>query len=262
MTNHYSSLIRNIILDRSYHAKIGHIGSSLSIADIISTLFFDVMCESSTDSESDMFVLSKGHASLALYGALYIKGNITKEELENFTGDNTLLGVHPEYLVKGIPFSSGSLGQGITYACGAALAAKMRKSKRRVFALISDGECDEGSVWETALFAAEQQLSNLAVIIDENGQQALRYTDRIKEKAPLKERWQAFGWDVHEADGHNCSQMSSVFSGCDYVQGAPHIIIAHTIFGKGVSYMQNQIKWHYWPMSETEYLQAKSETQV
>lgn len=252
--------IRRIVLEQAFRAHVGHIGSSLSVCDIIAALYSSVLnIPSPDDPDRDRFVLSKGHAALALYAALSLRGWITEEELNSYCTDDTLFGVHPEHRVNGIDFCSGSLGQGITFAAGASLAAKMQHSKRRVFALLSDAECDEGSVWEAVMFAAQHQLSNLVAIIDLNGQQALGYTRDVLNLSPMSKRWNAFGWDVHEVDGHNTDEMIRVISDLDFVNGPPHVLIAHTIFGKGVSYMQSKIKWHYWPMSESEYLLALQE---
>ncbi len=246
-----------MILEQSKRAGVGHIGSALSIADIVAALYFGIMNTSAKDAhERDRFVLAKGHAVLALYVALYLKGSISFEDLNSYCGDGTLLGVHPECNLPGIDFASGSLGHGLSFAAGAALAARLQNSSRRAFALLSDGECNEGSVWEAVMFAAHNKLSNLIAIIDLNGQQALGYTSNVLSLDPLAERWRAFGWDVHEVNGHDIPAMQACIAGLDTSSGAPHVLVARTTFGKGVSFMENQIKWHYWPMSDTEYAQA------
>ena len=248
------SHIRKIILDQAKRANVGHIGSALSVVDIIATLYFEVMKISDlTDPDRDRFVLSKGHAALALYATFFLKNWITSEMLDTYCSDNTSLGVHPERLLMGVDFGTGSLGMGISYAAGAALAAKMQNSKRRVFALVSDAECNEGIVWETAIFAAHHQISNLYVIIDLNGQQALGYTQDVLDTSPLGKKWESFGWQVKYVDGHSREEIINAIQSCEDELARPHVLIAHTVFGKGVSFMENKIKWHYWPMSMEEY---------
>ncbi len=144
-------------------------------------------------------------------------------------------------------------------AAGSALAARLQNSKRRAFVLVSDAECNEGSLWEAVMFAAHHKLSNLFAILDLNGQQALGYTKDVLSLAPMADRWRAFGWDVHEVDGHDCVAMAETIAACQTTDGPPHVLIASTTFGKGVSYMQSQIKWHYMPMSDDEYEQALTE---
>jgi len=252
--------VRRIILEQSKRANVGHIGSALSIADIIAVLYGSILhVPDPDDPERDRFLLSKGHAALALYAALYLKGWISGAILDSYCGDGTLLGVHPERALKGIDFCSGSLGQGLPVAAGAALAARLQHSGRRVFVLVSDAECDEGALWEAVMFAAHHQLSNLIVIVDLNGQQALGYTEQVLNLSPMAERWRVFGWDVHEVDGHNGKEINRTVASLNIQDGPPHVLIAHTTFGKGVSFMERQIKWHYWPMSDEEYRQALAE---
>jgi transketolase len=249
-----SSRIRKIILDQAKRANVGHIGSALSVADIIAALYFDVLkIPDPEDPNRDRFILSKGHAALTLYAAFFLKGWITIETLNTYCRDNTPLGVHPEHILRGVDFGTGSLGMGISYGAGAALAAKMQNSKRRVFVLLSDAECNEGIVWEAAMFAAHHKISNLYVIIDLNGQQALGYTRDVLDTAPLGEKWEAFGWEVKEVDGHSREEIINAIQSCEQELARPHVLIAHTTFGKGVSFMENKIKWHYWPMSMDEY---------
>jgi len=252
--------IRQIILEQSKRAHVGHIGSALSVTEILAALYGSVLQISDPDDpERDRFILSKGHSSLALYAALFLKGWISEANLNTYCGDGTLLGVHPEFAQRGIDFCSGSLGQGLPIGAGAALAARMQHSARRVFVLVSDAECNEGSLWEAVMFAAHHKLSNLVAIVDLNGQQALGYTDQVLDLNPLAERWRTFGWDVHEVDGHNVFELVNTSSNLNTLTGDPHVLIAHTVFGKGVSYMENKIKWHYWPMSDDEFRQALKE---
>ena len=252
--------IRRIVLEQSKRANVGHIGSALSVADIVAALYGGVLrLEHPADPERDRFVMSKGHAVLAVYAALALRGWLDRAQLDTYCGDGSLLGVHPEHALAGIDFASGSLGHGLSYAAGAALAARMQGAARRAFALLSDAECNEGSVWEAAMFAAHHRLSNLVGVVDLNGQQALGYTDDVLSLSPLAARWEAFGWDVHEVDGHDVARLADVIGGLDTATGSPHMLIARTVFGKGVSYMERQIKWHYSPMSDDEYRQALAE---
>jgi transketolase len=252
--------VRRIILQQAMRAHVGHIGSALSIADIVTALYSGVLRISNCDDpDRDRFILSNGHAVLALYAALFLRGWISEQELNSYSTDNSLLGVHPEHRLKGIDFSTGSLGQGLSYGVGAALAARWQHSARRVFVLVSDAECNEGALWEAVMSAAHLRLANLTCIIDLNGQQALGYTDQVLSLSPMSDRWRAFGWEVHEMDGHAIGPLCDTLNGFDTQSGPPHVLIAHTIFGRGVSFMQNQIKWHYLPMSDEEYALALSE---
>lgn len=255
--------IRLSILKQSRRAHVGHIGSALSIADIVATLYGGAMTlPSPDDPERDRLVLSKGHAALALYSALTLIGWMSEEQLDTYCADASLLGVHPERDLRGIDFTTGSLGHGLSLGAGAALAARMQHSDRRNFVVMSDAECNEGSVWEAAMFAGQHGLGNLIAIIDLNGQQALGYTKDVIDLAPMHSLWQAFKWDVHEVDGHDVSAMAKTIDSLDTRAGRPHVLIARTIFGKGVSYMQSLIKWHYLPMSEDQYVQAVAEVEA
>ena len=252
--------IRRTILEQSKRAHVGHIGSALSIADIVAALYGGILrVAAPEDPARDRLILSKGHAALALYAALRARGWIDDAELATFHGDATLLGVHPEHALRGVDFSTGSLGQGLSVAAGSALAARLRNATRRTFAILSDAECDEGSTWEAVMFAAHHKLAGLIAIVDVNGQQALGYTKDVLSLAPLIDRWRAFGWDAVEVDGHDRAALTRAVAGFDTRGGAPHVVLARTTFGRGVSYMESKIKWHYWPMSDDEYRQALAE---
>jgi len=255
-----SAQIRQTIIEQSRRANVGHIGSALSIADLLAALYGGIL--RGEGAERDRFVLSKGHAALALYGALAATGRLDAADVATYCSDGTALGTHPEHVVDGIDFSTGSLGQGLSIAAGAALAARLQGSSRRAFALISDAECNEGSVWEAAMFAAHHDLANLVAIVDVNGQQALGYTREVIDLDPLAERWRAFGWDVHEVDGHDVDGLADAVEALDTVQGPPHVLLAQTTFGKGVSYMESKIEWHYMPMSDEQYQQALAELEA
>jgi len=260
--------MRRIILNQSKRANVGHIGSCLCVVEILAALYSSVLhAKGPDDPERDRFILSKGHAGLALYSALSLRGWLSESELDTFCGDDTLLGVHPEAALKGVDFSTGSLGQGMSIAAGAALAARMQGSSRRVFCLISDGECNEGSVWEAAMFAAQYRLFNLHVIVDVNGQQALGRTREVIDTSNLSERWRAFGWRTTEVDGHSVPDLIDALA-TPAANPAPHVVLARTTFGKGVFYMEqgipvtqthlpiHPINWHYLPMSDHEYALA------
>jgi transketolase len=194
--------VRRIVLEQSKRANVGHIGSCLSIADVVAAIFA-VLRGAPDDPDRDRFVLSKGHGALALYAALHLKGSLDSAALETFCEDGTALGVHPEAVVDGVDFGTGSLGHGLSIGAGAALAARLQKSRRRAFVLLSDAVCNEGSTWEAVMFAAHHRLGNLIAVVDENGQQALGYTNDVLSLSPLAEKWAAFGWGVHEVDGHD-----------------------------------------------------------
>jgi transketolase len=252
--------IRRIVLDRSWRAGVGHIGSALSIADILAALYGEILrVRDADDPDRDRFVLSKGHASLALYAALHERGLLDGESLDAYCGDGTQLGTHPEREVPGIDFSTGSLGHGLPTAAGAALAARLQSSQRRVFCLISDAECNEGSTWEAVMFAAHHRLSNLVAIVDVNGQQALGYTSDVLDLSPLADRWRAFGWDAVEVDGHDSQAIVDAVAGLDTESGPPHVLLAQTTFGRGVSFMESRIEWHYWPLTDQQHEQAIAE---
>ncbi len=250
--------LRRHILQQSKRANVGHIGSALSVADILAVLYGGVLRGGPNDHDRDRFVMSKGHAALALYAALHMAGHLSQDELDTFSGDASLLGVHPHHGLTGVDFSTGSLGQGLAMGAGAALAARLQGSQRRVFVLLSDAECNEGSVWEAAMFAAHHQLGNLVAIVDLNRQQALGYTADVIALEPLEDRWRAFSWDVHSVDGHDQEALAASMAGLS-TDGPPHVLVAHTTFGKGVSFMEGQIRWHYMPMDDQQYGAALAE---
>lgn len=254
--------IRRTILQQAKRANVGHIGSGLSVADILATLYTrSLRITSPEDPDRDRFVLSKGHAAMALYAALNLRGWLSDDDLNTFCSDGTYLGVHPEHELRGVDFATGSLGQGLSLGAGAALAARMQRSSRRSFVLLSDAECNEGSVWEAVMFAAHHKLANLIAIVDLDMQQAFGYTPDVMDLSPMADRWRAFGWDVHEVDGHDVDGMASCIEALDTTEGRPHVLVANTTFGRGVSYMERQIKWHYWTMSDEEYQQALDEVE-
>ena len=254
--------IRRTVIEQSKRANVGHIGSALSIADILAALYGGALNLPDAPAERDRLVLSKGHAALALYAALELTGHLPPGTSGTYCADGTLLGVHPERDLDGVDFCTGSLGHGLPIAVGAALAAQLETSPRRTFVVMSDAELNEGSVWEAVMFAAHHGLANLVVVLDLNGQQAMGYTREVLDLSAPAQRWSAFGWDVHELDGHDPEAMQATIEALDCTAGAPHVLIAHTTFGKGVSFMQSVIDWHYLPMTDEQYTQALGELEA
>ena len=251
--------IREHVLRESKRANVGHIGSALSVADIVAALYGGILrVTTARDPERDRFVLSKGHAALALYAALALRGIITGEQLATYCGEDSLLGVHPEADLPGVDFSTGSLGHGLSMAAGSALAARKHGSPRRVFVLVSDAELNEGSTWEAVMFAAQHALSNLYVFVDANGQQALGFTRDVIAIDNAAERFRAFGWDARDLDGHDVAAIGAAVDDAAR-DPRPHVFVARTVFGRGVSFMTSLIKWHYWPMSDDEFDRAMGE---
>jgi transketolase len=255
-----STQIRRSVLRCSKRANVGHIGSALSVVDLLAALYGGVLdARSASDPQRDRLVLSKGHAALALYCTLHATSRLSDATLDSFCVDGSAIATHPEHVVPWVDFSTGSLGLGLSFGVGAALAARIERADRRAFVLLSDAECNEGSVWEAAMFASHHRLGNVIAIVDVNGQQALGYTHEVLDLAPLSERWRAFGWDVHEVDGHDVEAVTDTLERLAGADDRPHVLLASTTFGKGVSYMESEIAWHYMPMSDAQYEQAMGE---
>jgi transketolase len=240
--------IRVLSLEMVARAKASHIGGSLSMADIIAVLYWDILRCNPLDpawSDRDRFILSKGHSCAALYAALALKGFIPLGELETYAANGSRLMCHVSHKVPGVEFSTGSLGHGLPFACGKALAARRLEKNWRTFVLLSDGELDEGSNWEAILFAPQHQLDNLIVIIDYNKIQSLGSVAEVMELAPLVDKFKAFRWAVREVDGHDHAQLREALTQSPWEPGKPSCLIAHTIKGKGVDFMENRLLWHY-----------------
>jgi transketolase len=252
--------MRRLILEGAPRAHVGHIGSALSVADLLAVLYGDALRIAAPDDPArDRFILSKGHAALALYAALHLRGWLSADEMAGYCGASSLLAVHTSHEVCGIEMSTGSLGHGLSWGAGMALAARLSAQPWRVAVLMSDAECNEGSVWEAVMFAAHRRLANLTALVDLNGQQALGYTKDILDLSPMSKRWEAFGWIAHDVDGHDHAALSRAYAACAAATEAPQVIVAHTVFGKGVSFMERKIKWHYAPMSDAEFEAAMRE---
>lgn len=254
--------LRKEILNISYRAKVGHVGSALSIIDILAVLYFRILKIDPTKPrgpERDRFLLSKGHAAAALYTVLSERGFFSKKELGTFCQDGTRLAVHPEDTsLPGIEYASGSLGHGLSFGAGLALGGKLEKSPFRVFALLSDAECDEGSIWEAAMFASHHRLDNLTALVDYNQSQALGQVSDILNLEPFLDKWKSFGWQAEEIDGHNVKTLEERLSRLPLQKGKPSVFIARTALGKGISFMENKLDWHYLTMSEEQYQKALS----
>ncbi|MFM9108801.1 MAG: transketolase [Chloroflexota bacterium] len=252
--------MRAIIIGESYRAGVGHIGPALSVVETLAALYGGVLRVPAPGyPDRDRFLLGKGHAALALYAALHLRGWLSREDLATYCADDTLLGVHPELGLPGVDCSTGSLGQALPVAVGMALAARLQASSRRVFALLSDAECNEGSVWEAVMFAAHHRLASLTAIVDLNGQQALAPTRDVLDLSPMSARWAAFGWEAIDADGHDLPALAAALAAPPDPAGRPRVIIARTTGGKGVSFMEGQVAWHYLPLNEDQYRQAMTE---
>jgi transketolase len=239
-----SATLRRWILEQSFAAGVGHIGSALSIVELIAALWGRVLRRpASPDPDRDRFLLAKGHAALALYAALRYLGLIDEPTFRGYCQDGSLLGVHPEPGLPGVEVGTGSLGQGLSVASGLALVLRRRGSPGRVFALLSDAECNEGQVWEAAMFAAHQRLGNLVALIDCNGMQALGRTEEVLDLSPLARRWEAFGWQAVEVDGHDAEAVAEALA--EAGGDGPAVLVARTNLGKGVSFMEDRLEWHY-----------------
>ncbi|MDR0656467.1 MAG: transketolase [Treponema sp.] len=254
--------IRRKIVYMISHAQGGHIGASLSEADILTALFFHILRfspENRTDPGRDRFVLSKGHASEGLYTVLAERGFFPAEWLETYLTPGCPLTTHPTNHVPGIEVCTGALGHGLSVACGMALGAKKQGRPFRVFALTGDGETQEGSVWEAAMAAAHFKLGNLVWIIDNNGLQLTSVIAETMGIEPLRDKLEAFGFDTHSVDGTGAAAIAGLLESLDYSGGKPHAVIAKTVKGRGVSFMENVPEWHHRIPTEEECERALKE---
>lgn len=255
--------IRKHAVEAVYSAKSGHPGGSLSIADVLSYLYFNEMNIDPKNpkwDDRDRFVLSKGHCSPALYSALALKGYFSIDEIKHFRSLGHFLQGHPD--MKGIPgvdMSTGSLGQGISAACGMALSAKLSKKSYRVYTVLGDGELEEGQVWEASMFAAQYKLDNLCAYVDNNGLQIDGKITDVMSPLPIAGKFKEFGWNVIEVDGHNLDEIDAAYTQAKTVKGKPTVIVGHSIKGKGVSFMENNAAWHGSAPNDEQYAQAIKE---
>lgn len=252
----YADAIRRSVIDQSYRANVGHIGSALSISDLVAAVIGGP-ARLDRGADRDRVVLSKGHAALALYAALHLGGRLDDGAIDTYCADGTLLGVHPEHGLEGVDFCTGSLGQGLSLGAGAALAGKRRGSDRHVYVIMSDAELNEGSTWEAVMFAAQHKLDNLTLLIDLNGQQALGYTRDIIDLGAVEDKLSLFGWSAQTVGGHDQAALGAALTAG--TEERPRAIVAKTTFGYGVSFMESKIEWHYLPLSDEDHSVALAE---
>jgi len=261
-----SVLIRAHVLKMSHHAHSSHVGTALSAADLLAVLYGNVLRVDPARPDwpdRDRFILSKGHGCASLYAVLVERGFFPKEWLESYGQDGSHLFEHiTHHGVPGVEASTGSLGHGLPIGCGMALAGRRDSRSYRIFVMLSDGECDEGSTWEAVLFAPHHRLDNLVAIVDHNKLQAFGKVKEVLDLEPLADKWRAFNWAVREIDGHDFVQIEKVLSSIPFEPGRPSCIIAHTIKGKGVSFMENQLAWHYKSPNDEQLHQALDELGV
>lgn len=252
--------IRRDIIEQVYRASSGHPGGSLSIADIMAVLYFDELNIDEKNpkwEERDRLVLSKGHCSPALYGALAERGFFEKEDLKGFRNINSKLQGHPNMNdVPGVDMSSGSLGQGLSVANGMAISGKLDNKNYRVYCILGDGEIEEGQVWEAAMASNKYKLDNLCVILDNNGLQIDGKVEEVKALDCLYSKWESFGFNVIPCDGHNIEMLIDSFEKARQTKGQPSIIIARTVKGKGVPFMENKAEWHGKAPNDEQYERA------
>ena len=255
--------VRIWTIEGVFHAKSGHPGGSLSAADMITYLYFkemNVNPANPKDPDRDRFVLSKGHCCPALYAALALKGYFSTDEIKVLRHIGAMLQGHPDMKgTPGIDMSSGSLGQGVSAACGMALAAKLDNKNYRVYTMLGDGECEEGQVWEAAMFASHMKLDNLCMIVDFNGLQIDGHVNDVAGLEPLDKKFEGFGFEVLKIDGNNFDEIEHALNKAKTVKGKPTVILANTVKGKGVSYMENQVGWHGKAPNADEYKVALEE---
>ncbi|MDP4132390.1 MAG: transketolase [Bacillota bacterium] len=255
--------IRKNALTAVYSAASGHPGGSLSIADLMAVLYFDELNIDPADpdmEDRDRFVLSKGHCSPALYGTLAERGYFPIDDLKRFRQVDSNLQGHPEMKhISGVDMTTGSLGLGVSAACGMALSGKIYKKNYRVYAVLGDGEIEEGQVWEAAMYAAHYKLDNLCIFVDSNGLQIDGPTADVMNSDPIDKKYEAFGWHVIKIDGHNYDEIKAALAEAKTIKGKPTAVVMKTVKGKGVSYMENQVSWHGSAPNEEQYNQAIAE---
>lgn len=259
---HKSVEYRRKILKYIYQAKAGHTGGSLSCIDILNVLYNDVMNvgpENFTSADRDRYIQSKGHTVEALYVVLASKGFFPESDLETLCKYQSHYIGHPTRKVNGIEQNTGALGHGLSLSVGSAIAGKLDHKDYRVFTLLGDGELPEGSNWEAALLAAHYKLDNLCAILDKNTLQITGATADVCNTDPVDKKFEAFGWEVRHVDGHNISQLQEILNAVPFVKGKPSFIVAHTVKGKGVSFMENQVKWHHGVPDADQYAGALQE---
>lgn len=244
----FANAVRRHALEMVHSANASHIGGVLSMADLLAVLYTGGLRIDPRDPkwpERDRFILSKGHCCAGVYAAMALTGYIPMEELKSYGKDGSRLMTHVSHKVPGIEFSTGSLGHGLPFGCGKAIAAKRIGASWRTFVMLSDGELDEGSNWEAILLAPQHQLDNLVMIVDYNKIQSLGFVAEVLNLEPLAEKLRAFRWSIAEVDGHNHDEIRAALDSVPWEKGKPSCLIAHTVKGKGVDFMENNLQWHY-----------------
>lgn len=253
--------VRLTTLEINYKTRSPHIGSSFSIVEALVALYFqflNISPDNPLDENRDRFLLSKGHACPSFYATLYKKGFITKEELEGFAMNDGTFEHHPSLDLKhGIEITTGSLGHGLSVGAGMALSGKLDRKNHKIYVILSDGELNEGSTWESIMFSSHHKLHNLVALVDCNKMQALGFTKDIIDLNPIGPKWENFNWHVQDIDGHDFEQIFKALNSLNPEK--PNALILNTIKGKGVSFMENNLLWHYRAPNEEEYIQAKKE---
>lgn len=262
----YQEIARKIrihVLNMTHRSKSSHIGSGFSAVELLAVLYFGVLRVDPKRPDwpdRDRFIMSKGHAAAAVYATLAERGFFPLERLETFCRNGTTLMGHVSHEgVPGIEAATGSLGHGLGIAAGMALMARRENRPFRVFAMLSDGECDEGSTWEAAMFAGHHRLDNLISIVDYNKIQSLGHVKDVLDLEPFADKWRSFNWHVREIDGHNIVEIEKAFRDIPFAPGRPSCILAHTVKGKGVSFMEDKLLWHYRSADGDEYRKALEE---
>lgn len=255
--------LRHHVLNMTHKAKSSHVGTCMSMIELLAVLYTHILRvdpEHPGWPDRDRFILSKGHGAAALYAILAESGFFPLEWLETFYQNGSRLAGHVTYRgIPGIEFATGSLGHGLSVATGMALVAKREQKDYRVFVMLSDGECDEGSTWEPVLFAGHHHLENLTVIVDYNHIQSLGTVPEVLDLEPFADKWRSWNWAVREIDGHDCDAIKSTLQNLPFEAGRPNCLIAHTVKGKGVSFMENKLLWHYRSPQGSEYEAAVKE---
>jgi transketolase len=258
-------LARNIrlqCLQMCFNKRASHLGGALSVADVLAVLYGSVLQKDPAQPKAprrDRLFYSKGHACTALYAVLAETGYYPHAALGTFTDNGSYFTSHVNHKVPGVELSTGSLGHALSVAAGTALAGKRRKADWHVFAVVSDGELDEGSNWEAILFAPHHQLDNLTLVVDYNKIQSFGSTAEVLNLDPLADKFRAFGWDCIEVDGHDHGQLSAALAKTGRQPGKPRVVVAHTVKGKGVSFMENQLAWHYKSPDAAQFAAAREE---
>jgi len=258
----FARAIRKTTIEMVYKAKASHVGGAMSMADILAVLYNNILNidpKLPEDISRDRFLLSKGHACTSLYATLGLKGFFDIHELDTYATNGSIFLSHTSHYIPGVEISAGSLGHALPVSCGLALAAKKKHESWKTYCLVSDGELNEGSNWESILLAPQLKLNNLVLIVDYNKIQSFGFVKDIIDIEPLFKKFEAFNWETYEIDGHDHQQLLDTFKVCNNTNPKPKVIICNTIKGKGISFMENKLLWHYKSPSEEEYIQAIKE---